>query len=94
MAEPVAEQRAEAGRFDDVAGDLVDGDAVGARSNSPEAGELRLEDDVVRMGELVGDVAGEEGPRAVGAVAADLARSVDRDRLARLDHAVAGHGVR
>src|SRR5262249_23650600 len=52
VTETVTEERAEAGGLDDVPRDPVDGDAVGARPNRAEPGELSFENDVVGVAQL------------------------------------------
>ena len=58
------------------------------------AGQLGREADLVRAGELVGQRAGRERPRAVGVVAVERRGGVDDDAHVRLDHTVAGARVR
>ena len=94
VAQPVAEEVAEALGGDQVARDRVDLAAARARAYRLERRQLRAQADVVRARQLVRQVAGRERARAVRAVVAELGRRVDDDRLASLDHPVARAGVR
>ena len=94
VAEPVAVRLAEPRGLDPDARRRVDVAAVRAGAHGGEAGELRLGDERVGLGELRGQLAGRERPRAVGAVAVDDAAHVDRDERPLRDHGVARAGVR
>ena len=82
-------------RRDDGARGGVDVAApVSAGAHGGEAGELRLEDDVVDAAQLVRRLAGGEGARDVAAVAVHARAGVDHDELAGSDDPLAGDGVR
>ena len=93
VAEAVTEVFAVAAGRDQIARRAVDFGAGDARLRDGDAGELRLEHDVINLAHLVRDAAQGDGARHVGAVAALETAEVHRDEVAHLDLPVARHAV-
>src|SRR4029078_10004165 len=94
VAEPVPELVAVAGLGDELAGDRVDGLALGPGPHRVQGGALRAQDQVVDGARLVLDRAGGHRARAIRAVALVTRAPVDHDERTRGDLDVARLGVR
>ena len=94
VAEAVTVVLCHPGRRDGRARCGIDVHPVFAGANGSEPVELGLGDEPVDLGELIGDLAGRERARAVGAVAVDDAAHVDRHERPLRDHGVSGMRVR